>query len=853
MNDLYANYPWVPFFQELSQSILKYRDNRSPLLAWMRRDLTNLKNRDNEKLWFCKKISDPTRNDIDPFSVLYILCKKYNYDTLEKILPIFKNFFQIQTDASSNIGGLITTNTYHFFFLNDSNIINILWIIYEKALSDNDFEKEYDFIQEKFSCSYLTYCLSWIRPDKYLGLNERVISFIRPFLVVATKISYCDYKQILKKVGQLLEKKTLACNSLVQLTEIAQRGHRIGSVWFIPGTPQTFIDGKMKLSKKVKEELKKEYNILNSANPYRDVVVLYGRDKNNDKSSLYLYGWGKFLPNKITMRSDIFSHIKWHPYGEVPINYENNRNEVIFEEGATTELLNLLRIETEVKMSNMETNYQKRINEFVALLEANKNLILTGAPGTGKTFMAREIAKALTLHSINLYGDMDNAEPLVVQQENRIIDQLSAITCKMVQFHPSYDYSDFVEGLRPIMKSENQLGFKRVNGVFKDFCAQSLESAIVKKKPDAKGKLTSNSLYHIYSDGYYEAVKSILDHDGYFAYFMDNYSTVFSVEEDGIISEDADREWAYSIKFEEEQWVDEITESFQLFEYLMRTPSTTNLISSQGLNIFRRGCPSQEEVEKAINNHAVSYNAIAWDDKIKNYDIAKIAKSYTALFAWVINYAKSHYEIQYLPTVFIIDEINRGEISKVFGELFYSIDPGYRGEKGRVQTQYQNMIDDNDVFKEGFFVPENVYIIGTMNDIDRSVESMDFAIRRRFAFAEVKAEDSYKNMIEESNDFTDDEKKEIEQRMKALNKAILNSELRLGEAYQIGAAYFRKYLYYKENGMEQAFEMLWNYHLKGLLLEYLRGNHNARTQLQKLKQVYDKKASMYEEGDTDNG
>ena len=108
-------------------------------------------------------------------------------------------------------------------------------------------------------------------------------------------------------------------------------------------------------------------------------------------------------------------------------------------------------------------------------------------------------------------------------------------------------------------------------------------------------------------------------------------------------------------------------------------------------------------------------------------------------------------------------------------------------------------------------------------------------------------------MIAESNDFTDDEKKEIEQRMTVLNKAILNSELRLGEDYQIGAAYFRKYLYYKENGMEQAFEMLWNYHLKGLLFEYLRGNHNAETQLMKLKRVYDKMADTYEEANTDNG
>ena len=79
MNDLYADYPWVPFFQELARTMLKFKHDRSRLLAWLRRDLTDLKNRDNETLWFCKKISDPTRNDIDPFSVFYILCKKYNY------------------------------------------------------------------------------------------------------------------------------------------------------------------------------------------------------------------------------------------------------------------------------------------------------------------------------------------------------------------------------------------------------------------------------------------------------------------------------------------------------------------------------------------------------------------------------------------------------------------------------------------------------------------------------------------------------------------------------------------------------------------------------------------------------
>ena len=88
--------------------------------------------------------------------------------------------------------------------------------------------------------------------------------------------------------------------------------------------------------------------------------------------------------------------------------------------------------------------------------------------------------------------------------------------------------------------------------------------------------------------------------------------------------------------------------------------------------------------------------------------------------------------------IFIIDEINRGEISKIFGELFFAIDPGYRGRSGEISTQYSNLHPNPD---EKFYIPENVYIIGTMNDIDRSVDSFDFAMRRRFRFVELRADE----------------------------------------------------------------------------------------------------------------
>lgn len=181
--------------------------------------------------------------------------------------------------------------------------------------------------------------------------------------------------------------------------------------------------------------------------------------------------------------------------------------------------------------------------------------------------------------------------------------------------------------------------------------------------------------------------------------------------------------------------------------------------------------------------------------------------------------------------VFIIDEINRGEISKIFGELFYAIDPGYRGEKGRVDTQYQNMIEDGDPFFQGFYVPENVYIIGTMNDIDRSVESMDFAIRRRFAWVEISASDRESMLDELIPDWSDSAKKS----MRKLNEALRDKQIGLTSAYDIGPAYYTKLS--KCNG---DFEELWEYHIKGVLFEYLRGGRDVEHKVNDiLKSAYD--------------
>lgn len=335
------------------------------------------------------------------------------------------------------------------------------------------------------------------------------------------------------------------------------------------------------------------------------------------------------------------------------------------------------------------------LSQFVWVLYENlsnpfslkKQIIKYGAPGTGKTYQARL--------QTSLMFDIWKEE----FASNSRLTHASQI--ELVQFHPSFSYEDFMEGLRPVLGSNGNSQLRLQNGVFKEFCR---------------------------SAGKWE---------------IDVYGLGLA-----------------------QKW-----ESLTIKELL----------------------PFREKLSGEY-----------WRDIFEISDTSKLVSEAVP------------------PFFFIIDEVNRAELSRVFGELMYCLE--YRGTRGCVKTQYANLNNEHTgMLKDAkgylFFIPTNIYLIGTMNTIDRSVESFDFALRRRFRWEEVVPDMAL--LKYHLNQFCKAWLPLVDN-LERLNELIAKEPL-LGNDYQIGHAYLMDLKYATSLTVSEVRERVWDDCIRPLLQEYLRG------------------------------
>ena len=452
------------------------------------------------------------------------------------------------------------------------------------------------------------------------------------------------------------------------------------------------------------------------------------------------------------------------------------------------------------KTSNGGDEKETMKNEF------DKNVIFYGPPGTGKTYTtakrAVEICKTESEKELTDYSEiMEKYNEL--KKKNRI---------EFITFHQSYGYEEFIEGIKPIVlneddesedesennqesktniKIENDIKYDIVDGIFKKFCDNARKAIIETDNNNDNNDIPLEAIV------WKVTVRGEVREDCFnnnrvrIDWNFDDAGAVGFVEEvkkgDIIITTDGSRTKINGIAVV-------IDDKGYILAGEERDTTTRN-VKWLAKNI--------DENIKNINKEKMLHRrTVARVPNMKVEDIIKLAKekNQKELSKIVIKENKE-------PYVFIIDEINRGNISKIFGELITLIETTKRSGEGKKECISTKLPYSN----EEFTVPDNVYIIGTMNTADRSIALMDTALRRRFKFEEMLPNyDLLKDI------FVEDEgvKVNIGAMLKVINERI---EYLYDREHTIGHAVF---LELKENNNIDKLENIFKKSVIPLLQEY---------------------------------
>ena len=378
-----------------------------------------------------------------------------------------------------------------------------------------------------------------------------------------------------------------------------------------------------------------------------------------------------------------------------------------------------MKEELKNKMTTETNNSSKGVwyDDVVRIWERRKNIVLYGAPGTGKTYDVPELA--VRLCDPSFMATEPSREEIVSRYNQLKTEKRIAFTT----FHQSLDYEDWIEGLRPVVNEDNQVTYEIESGIFKKLCEEA-ERPVVK---DKQVGISDNAVVwkvSLAGTGDNDVRRECMENN-HIRIGWDDYGPVISDETD----------WSV-YNGEGKQILDAYINKMKIGDIVMSCYSSQT-IDAIGVVVgdyeFEDKFPNYKRVRrvnwlvKNINENIVEMNdgktmtlgTVYRLNSITLDNVKSILEKYNT---------SSKMEENDKAYVMVIDELNRGNVSKVFGELITLLEADKR--KGRINAESVVL----PYSKKAFHIPNNVYLIATMNTADRSLGSLDYAIRRRFAF-----------------------------------------------------------------------------------------------------------------------
>lgn len=545
--------------------------------------------------------------------------------------------------------------------------------------------------------------------------------------------------------------------------------------------------------------------------------------------------------------------------------------------------------------------------DLIAKGEA-KQIVFTGAPGSGKTYVAKEIP----LH----FYKLGKAGLITLESEKKLNKTPQPYV--QVQFHPSYDYTDFVEGLRPVqLQGSESMSFCKIDGKFKEFCRKVVEQnqdhfpttltevknhantvvACLKLNDFASASGAAKSLSQKLSNNKIKTEAETLfvsiDHAKFAHTCLQSQLTADEIQT--LLEEGNNLLNLGGNNSEFEKLVAALSDCQSIYmndSIDLAARLTANLLyldaqSEQYTRLkefLKDFAPKDTESSQQNPSSDFATQLVNAAKMHAQQVIEQTAEAATALYHKLNAFTRGEDIVKPdLPYYFfIIDEINRANLSKVFGELMYGLEKDKRGKQHAIHTQYQNLPtyqivygdqaakddgnapaagtqagmmyatplpEQDDVFFNGFYIPENVVVIGTMNDIDRSVDSMDFALRRRFEWIEFKVtQESLLQAFESEQSYGPVISRLADTLAKYVNNLNLYIEKDgaasgLNRQYFIGQGQFanlpRNLTHTEVSSWNQTetdakldpiLRYVWDYRIESLLREYLRGRDESDIQ-----------------------
>lgn len=765
-------FTWIPFYEEMARKLVVFRDEEK------RPELVNkIKELNAEWIKFIKSpAKDNDFSDIDPFTIYAIFNRSSGIEKRKAIIASLKSKFNIDADVPSDFDGIPIVNSQKscFYYEDEKqDTIPLLWELFDAFMDGNHLlvARMFDQAQKKKGLKWnLTMAFFWMKPLEYCPMDRLSRNYLEHECgkkIDETRMSYSLYKDALDSVMQLCdgsrEYKSIYeySNKAFEYALNSQKIWLVGGSWNGRSHVEELYEnnyweggpGKSKSQKNCLKEVKKGDLIALKtreggmpSGETGDLKILHVGIADDDcKATKEDESWYTFRVNWYTdYRETIYSNMYKKPYNGTIGKCSDKKIKRDLIEFANEGVL---------KMKKTEEYVQKLAN----LLKKKHNIILQGAPGSGKTYKTPELALSI-IGELPIRGTDEDE----MSFHKRIMEAYEAKIIKLnrdgsfanpdaqigfVTFHQSMDYEDFVEGIKPIKPDEGEIYYKIEDGIFK------IMSRVATNPQQVKQAKTLDSTFD-------DLIQDIID---------GNVKTL-SMKNGGrsaelSVSSQMTIKWKTSNGDIDVNCVskDRLLKLCEVYDSKEKIGAITNI---------------NESIRNVIGGCNSSYY---W--AVANYILEKIGKKN------VSNEKTRNY-------VLIIDEINRGNVSKIFGELISLLEADKRvgGDHPLTVTLPYS--------KESFSVPSNLYIIGTMNTTDRSVGSIDYAVRRRFAFVTLEADE---NKVPEGN------ARNLFNAVKNfLNKSKYDMDI---EDLMVGHSYFMV-------DDEDSLNMKWQYEILPLLMEY---------------------------------